>query len=376
MGGGIGALGSNTIYVSDSTVAFNEASDGANVGLLGASVSIWNTIVSNPLGGDNCLTVSATITSVGSNVADDASCALASVGDQQDVDPLLGPLQANGGPTFTHAPAIMSPAIDQGFSVVNTDQRGAPRPVDLPGVPNGLGDARDVGAYEVQAYEGAVLETDPAGYWRFGDPQGTFMLDSSGNNNHGTYIGGVKLGQPGALVGDPNTAALYDGIDDQGRVPDSATMDVGNTFTAEGWIKRTANSKTYELMNKGASGIHLVVMSGASGNKVILRRANVAAIAQSTVGVPLDANYHHIVATMNGLGSTARIYIDGNDVTQTVSPGQTILNTAFPMTFGSFGSAPSTPGNYDEFALYDEALPGCEVQDHYTAGTGAPYIGC
>jgi hypothetical protein len=40
------------------------------------------------------------------------------------------------------------------------------------------------------------------------------------------------------------------------------------------------------------------------------------------------------------------------------------------MTFGSFGSAPSTPGYYDEFALYDYALTACQVKQHWAIATG------
>ena len=71
---------------------------------------------------------------------------------------------------------------------------------------------------------------------------------------------------------------------------------------------------------------------------------------------------------MNGLGSTAKIYIDGVDRTHILGPGQTILNTAFPLTFGSFGSAPATPASYDEFALYDTALTQAQVTAHYNTG--------
>jgi hypothetical protein len=41
-------------------------------------------------------------------------------------DPLLGPLQDNGGPTLTHALSPGSPAIDVGNNVANldSDQRG------------------------------------------------------------------------------------------------------------------------------------------------------------------------------------------------------------------------------------------------------------
>ena len=69
------------------------------------------------------------------------------------VDPLLGPLQDNGGPTLTHALLAGSPAIDAGnpsvaFSASEFDQRGAGffRAGD-----GGVAGLRiDIGAYEVQ----------------------------------------------------------------------------------------------------------------------------------------------------------------------------------------------------------------------------------
>jgi len=64
-----------------------------------------------------------------------------------DLDPLLGPLQDNGGFTFTHALLPGSPAIDAGSpdNCPYHDQRGYPRPID------GNGDSValcDMGAYE------------------------------------------------------------------------------------------------------------------------------------------------------------------------------------------------------------------------------------
>jgi hypothetical protein len=60
-------------------------------------------------------------------------------------DPMLGPLQDNGGPTETHALLPGSPAINQtpgAACEVTTDQRGQPRPV---------GDGCDVGSFERQS---------------------------------------------------------------------------------------------------------------------------------------------------------------------------------------------------------------------------------
>jgi hypothetical protein len=70
-----------------------------------------------------------------------------------DTDPLLGPLQNNGGPTQTQALLSGSPAIDAGNPsgctdgnghLLKTDQRGMPRhdPEDTRGC--------DIGAYESQ----------------------------------------------------------------------------------------------------------------------------------------------------------------------------------------------------------------------------------
>lgn len=61
------------------------------------------------------------------------------------VCPGLGPLRDNGGPTWTHALAWGSPAIDQGNNTV-------PYPADQRGLPfvRVSGAAADIGAYEVQ----------------------------------------------------------------------------------------------------------------------------------------------------------------------------------------------------------------------------------
>ena len=243
--------------------------------------------------------------------------------------------------------------------------------------PNDSGDfeAWSLDITTAASYSSEVLGENPGGYWRFGEPSGTALLDSSPNANNGTYLGGVTLGAAGAIVGDANTAASYDGVNDTGRVPDANSLDVGSSFTMEGWIKRSSTAKTQELFNKGANGLQLSVMNAGSGNKVFLRKAGVTTIAQSTSGVPADGAYHYVAATMNGTGATAHIYVDGADVTQVLAAGaaQSIANTAFPLTFGIAGSAQAF---YDEFALYDEALPSCEIGDHYTTATGGQYIGC
>jgi RTX calcium-binding nonapeptide repeat (4 copies) len=73
-----------------------------------------------------------------------------------EVDPSLGPLQNNGGPTETHALLVGSPALDTGINPLSLafDQRGA-------GFFRQSGPGVDIGAFELQLPPGAQLLFDP-----------------------------------------------------------------------------------------------------------------------------------------------------------------------------------------------------------------------
>jgi len=70
------------------------------------------------------------------------------------VDPQLGALASNGGPTQTQALTASSPALDKGSAFgLTTDQRGSARPIDFAATSNSGapgGNAADIGAFELQ----------------------------------------------------------------------------------------------------------------------------------------------------------------------------------------------------------------------------------
>jgi hypothetical protein len=77
------------------------------------------------------------MTSDGYNLSSDHTCRFEGIGDLNNTDPNLGPLQDNGGPTKTMALLPGSPAIDTGNpdgcsdsqgNLLKSDQRGMPRP--------------------------------------------------------------------------------------------------------------------------------------------------------------------------------------------------------------------------------------------------------
>ena len=115
--------------------------------------------------------VSGTITSGGYNLIGDASGTTISgttTGNLLNLSAGLDPngLQDNGGPTPTVALGSTSVARDQGNAMgsVTTDQRGSPRPSDLPSVSNASGgDGSDIGAYELFNPNPAIEVQQPAG---------------------------------------------------------------------------------------------------------------------------------------------------------------------------------------------------------------------
>jgi len=95
----------------------------------GSDVTFLNTIVANNVGVD-CVGPAIDFVSNGYNISSDATCDFTNTGDQENTDPLLGPLQNNGGPTDTHDLLVGSPAIEAGTNTgcPATDQRGTARP--------------------------------------------------------------------------------------------------------------------------------------------------------------------------------------------------------------------------------------------------------
>ncbi len=168
---GSGIFNEGTVTLSSSTLTQNfdcpDCATGYQVGLADASGGIANQsgefVIQNSIISDNTTGYfsgntlvdkenncgGSPLTPKGRNLDSDGSCNLSNALIR---NPLLGPLQDNGGSTKTHALLAGSPAIDAGDDILcpHRDQRGAVRPQNG----DNLGSAHcDIGAYEVGLLE-------------------------------------------------------------------------------------------------------------------------------------------------------------------------------------------------------------------------------
>ena len=170
-------------------------------------IDVGNSIFSN---------VNADITSQGHNIIQHSAEGMGFVAtDLLNVNPLLGPLQNNGGPTLTEAPLPGSPAIDAGDNAlipagVATDQRGA-------GYPRIVNYKVDIGAFEVQAGFHFVVTAQPPGSVTAGTGFGLTVTaeNSSGavdSSISGTVTVAIDNNPGGATLGGVLTATAQAGV--------------------------------------------------------------------------------------------------------------------------------------------------------------------
>ena len=125
-GGGIRAIGAITFFFA--SVVANGADVGGGVLLSSTSESSTaNSVFARNEASDRGPLCVRPHSSDGRNVADVRGCGLTASDDVAGVDPRVGTLRQNGGPTPTHALKTDSPAVGRGTGCDPTDQRGAPR---------------------------------------------------------------------------------------------------------------------------------------------------------------------------------------------------------------------------------------------------------
>ena len=168
VGGGIhnqdGLLQIRNSTITGNTASANQGSGVASYGDAVTQTEIVSSLIAGNTNDDDVRIVSGptvSFTSLGNNVVGGGDAgsiaAFNQTGDQTGItNPMLGPLQNNGGPTETVALLPGSPAINTGSNPdsLTTDQRGAGFPRDIDGI--------DAGAFEAETVPtvGSLIDAD------------------------------------------------------------------------------------------------------------------------------------------------------------------------------------------------------------------------
>jgi hyaluronoglucosaminidase len=223
------------------------------------------------------------------------------------------------------------------------------------------------GGSEGNSYSEAVLADEPLGYWRLDDESTPDALDSSPNGNHGTYFGGLQLGEEGALASGDNRAVHFDG---SGGIDFDDRFDFADVspFTLEAWIRPdTVDSIPRGIFHKIFEGSNIQGYSFSVDDMYGLRLSrwsNGVENSVTTLMPPLAGGYSHVVASYDGV--TMRIYLNGALAADGISMIPLIDNTGH-FQAGRVGMQQHFIGTLDELAVYDKALSNEEVEKHYEA---------
>ncbi|MBI1764572.1 MAG: VCBS repeat-containing protein [Acidobacteria bacterium] len=275
-GGGIRSdLGNATI--TNSTITNNSAAGAASasgVFRVSGAVTIRSSLIAananNAAQPDVVANGGTGITSTGFNlIGNRGALTFSGTGDQSGtgtnpLNPRLGPLQNNGGPTLTHALLGGSLALDAGNNTGSgqiTDQRGLAfnRTVDLPGTVPGS-DNTDIGAFEAQTIPAAApplvvsivrASSNPA---NAGTSAGYTVTFSANVNPAGVGASDFTLTTTGGLTG-----AAITGVSGSGAVYNVTV----NTGTGSGTLRLDVTDDDTIV---DGSGVPLGGLGAGNGN--------------------------------------------------------------------------------------------------------------
>jgi PKD repeat protein len=209
------------------------------------------------------------------------------------------------------------------------------------------------------AYRDAVLATPGlVGYWRLGERTGAVATDEKGANP-GTYTGAFALGDTGALTGDPDTAAGFDGSTGEMTAPAGG---LGAAGTLEGWFDWRAGVAL--LRDNTAGGGWIIAYDNGGG---LSYRVGGTTFNTGRTVASVQSSWHYIALTKNG--ANVSLYLDGTLVHTGSGAGATApVMPWHVMRNGTF--AQYAQGHADEVAIYGVALPASTITQHWNAGHG------
>ncbi len=234
------------------------------------------------------------------------------------------------------------------------------------------------------SYPSRVLGTTGlVSYWRLGDAPGTGTLIDSFGSSNATTGGAPTLGVTGALAGDGDTAASFDGLDDAA----SANLSLSGTskVTVEFWMKWNGFANDDDLaleytpnFNSVAGGFLVDPNAPQEGGKFGVALGNGSSRNNAFFARPSAGQWHHYAFVMDSSAAATdqiKPYVDGKAAAFTKTASGTgagnFANSALHF-MSRAASALYGAGSLDELAVYNRALDATTIAAHYAGNPQAP----
>ena len=221
-------------------------------------------------------------------------------------------------------------------------------------------------------YQSTVKSTSGiASYWRLGESSGTTAVDSM-NVRNGTYVNGVQLGQSPAPAGTTDTAARFDGTNDYVSFRDGYDLSGTASFSLEAWVQPSSKNATTVwrriLSKESSSGGYALIISPRDGRIGFDRRSSSGTSGVRSTTQLVAGRWYHVAVTYDG--ARLRLYLNGK-LEGTTATTRSLPNTAAPLRLAAgSGGGGYLGGKIDDVAVYNAAIGGATVAQHYAEGIG------
>ena len=212
------------------------------------------------------------------------------------------------------------------------------------------------------AYRADVMGTGGlVAYWRLGELDGSTAADETGAFA-GTYRGGYRLGEAGALPGDPDYAAGFDGS--SGEMTATGSALASGRGSIEGWFDWRSGVAVMRD-DTSVAGVGWIVAFDSSGR--LFYRLGGTNFNTGRTSASVRGAWHHVVVTSDGV--QVAFYLDGVQIHR--ANAAITRAPAMPWHVMRNGNQPTeySAGRADEVAVYDRALTADEALRHYRLGS-------
>ncbi len=234
--------------------------------------------------------------------------------------------------------------------------------------------------WRVRAYRGMADTSDWSEIWHF--TVHSRLLDSlvawypfswnandfSGHGHHGTVYGATLTAD---RYGNPNSAYLFDGINDYIQVPYSVELNPPKRMTVSSWVKADSwgslSYSNYVLGTEQSGNKGYSLRGGATTATFMIGSGGAWWPAETASGAIASDRWYHLTGVYDG--TAVRLYINGVEMVTTAC-----YDTITPATIELIiGTSPGSflryfDGVIDDIRIYSRALDSCEIDFLYHEG--------